>query len=138
LKVGKHIYIYEVEGFRNADGKPRNKKHPVGKVDQETGEEVFKKDFYPKLPQYGRTAPVHGKGGKKELFSVNYVKTPGFRGKRILEKNAVKRIVAQGCFSCVEGSKVQAAWTPLAAIILGAKKLLRPYQRVFGAGRGLI
>jgi hypothetical protein len=33
MKVGRHSYIYEVTGFRDENGKPRNKKHPVGKID---------------------------------------------------------------------------------------------------------
>jgi hypothetical protein len=47
MKVGNHVYIYEVSGYRDSNGKPRNKKHPVGKVDPETGQEIFKPDFIP-------------------------------------------------------------------------------------------
>jgi hypothetical protein len=59
MKVGNHIYIYEVSGYRDANGKPRNKKHPVGKVDPQTGQEIFKPEFIPKLPLYGISLPSH-------------------------------------------------------------------------------
>jgi predicted transposase YbfD/YdcC len=35
--IENHVYIYEVSGYRDSNGNQRNKKHPVGKVDPETG-----------------------------------------------------------------------------------------------------
>jgi hypothetical protein len=72
MKIGKHIYIYEAEGYRDADGKPRNKKHPVGKVDPATGEEIFKPEFLAKLPLYGKTIPTPA---SKNRFTVRDIKT---------------------------------------------------------------
>jgi hypothetical protein len=78
MKVGKHLYIYEVSGYRDPNGNPRNKKHPVGKVDPQTGEEVFKPDFIPNLARYGRPAPGQNTG-PKGAFSLRDLKTSTVR-----------------------------------------------------------
>ncbi|WP_088185746.1 hypothetical protein [Desulfosporosinus sp. FKA] len=41
-KVGNKIYLYESVSFRNADGKPRNKRVPIGKIDPLTGNPIYK------------------------------------------------------------------------------------------------
>jgi hypothetical protein len=53
MKVGKHIYIYEVSGFRDANGNSRNKKHPVGKIDPLSGEPVYKPEYIAKMAAAG-------------------------------------------------------------------------------------
>jgi hypothetical protein len=75
MKVGNHIYIYEVSGYRDANGNPRNKKHPVGKVDPETGQEIFKPDFIPRLARYGKSPPAQNNG----TFSIRDLKTSTIR-----------------------------------------------------------
>jgi hypothetical protein len=75
MKVGNHIYIYEVSGYRDANGNPRNKKHPVGKVDPQTGQEIFKPDFIPRLAQYGKPLPAQHNG----TFSIRDLKTSTVR-----------------------------------------------------------
>jgi len=77
--VGKHEYIYEVTGYRNENGKPRNKKHPVGKVDPVTGEEIFKPEFYPKLAQYGKQAPAAPDIQAKKAFTKNEIRSSAVR-----------------------------------------------------------
>ena len=37
-KVGDKIYLYESVSYRNADGKPRNTRVPIGKIDPLTFE----------------------------------------------------------------------------------------------------
>jgi hypothetical protein len=78
MKVGNHVYIYEVTGYRDSKGKPRNIKHPVGKLDPETGQEIFKPDFIPKLAGYGKSVPTHT-NGEKERFSIRDIKTSTIR-----------------------------------------------------------
>lgn len=48
-KVGDHIYLYESISFRNADGKPRNKRVPIGKIDPQTGLPVYKPDYLERM-----------------------------------------------------------------------------------------
>ena len=40
-RVGKYTYLYESVSYRNEDGKPRNKKHKIGKIDPDTGETIY-------------------------------------------------------------------------------------------------
>ena len=44
-RVGKYVYVYESHSFRNEEGKPRNKKVKIGKVDPKTGQVVFTKEY---------------------------------------------------------------------------------------------
>jgi hypothetical protein len=63
MKVGKHIYIYEVTGFRDANGKPRNKKHPVGKIDPDTGDAVYKPEYISRMAEAGTPLPARSAQG---------------------------------------------------------------------------
>lgn len=44
-KVGNKIYLYESVSYRNEQGKPRNKRVPIGKIDEVTGNPVYKSEF---------------------------------------------------------------------------------------------
>ena len=43
--VGKYTYLYESTSFRDARGKPRNKKTKIGKIDPESGTTVYTVDY---------------------------------------------------------------------------------------------
>ena len=43
VKVGKHIYLYESESYRDEQGRPRNNRKCVGKINPETCEWEFNK-----------------------------------------------------------------------------------------------
>ena len=45
VKVGNHLYLYESISFRNKEGKPRNHRVIVGKVDKKSGEYVYKQEY---------------------------------------------------------------------------------------------
>jgi transposase len=103
MKVGNHLYIYEVSGYRDSNGKPRNKKHPVGKVDPQTGEEIFKPEFVPKLARYGRPLPAQNKGGK-ETFSIRDLKSSTVRDygaayflESIAQQIGLKEVLSSSC-----------------------------------------
>jgi hypothetical protein len=105
MKVRNHIYIYEVSGYRDSNGKPGNKKHPVGKVDPETGREIFKPDFIPKLAQYGKSAPAHN-DGEKGIFHIRDVKTSTVLNygvtcflDRIAQQIGLKEVLSSSCGS---------------------------------------
>lgn len=53
--VGKYKYIYLAEGFRNEEGKPRQKRRPIGKIDPKTGKKVYKPEYLEEL----RNAGIH-------------------------------------------------------------------------------
>lgn len=52
-KVGDKIYLYESISYRNAEGKPRNKRVPIGKIDPSTGEPVYKPDYLARMAASG-------------------------------------------------------------------------------------
>ena len=48
-KVGNHIYLYESISYRNKDGKPRNKRTPIGKIDLITGQPKYKPEYLDRM-----------------------------------------------------------------------------------------
>ena len=48
-KVGDKIYLYESISYRNEDGKPRNKRKPIGKIDSATGQPVYKPEYLERI-----------------------------------------------------------------------------------------
>ena len=44
-KVGKYTYLYESESYRDENGKPRNRKIRIGKIDPRTGETIYKPEY---------------------------------------------------------------------------------------------
>ncbi len=57
-KVGKHVYLYDSVSYRNAEGKPRNKRHPIGKIDPITGKAVYKPEYLERMAGEGKPAPL--------------------------------------------------------------------------------
>ena len=51
--IGKYTYLYESTSFRNADGKPRNKKVRIGKIDPDTGETIYTEDYLHRMETAG-------------------------------------------------------------------------------------
>ena len=52
-KVGDKIYLYESVSFRNAEGKPRNKRTPIGKIDPISGNPVYKSGYLERMLENG-------------------------------------------------------------------------------------
>ena len=44
-KVGGHTYLYESESYRNEEGKVRNRRKIIGKVDPVTGNHIYKPEY---------------------------------------------------------------------------------------------
>lgn len=53
--VGNKIYLYESVSFRNADGKPRNKRVPIGKIDPDTDQPIYKAEYLARMAASGVT-----------------------------------------------------------------------------------
>ena len=69
-KVGKHTYLYESESYRNEEGKVRNRRKCVGKVDPVTGQHIYK-------PEYIKEKKLHmttEAAANTEVYSVMDVK----------------------------------------------------------------
>ena len=57
-KVGDKIYLYESVSFRNVDGKPRNKRVPIGKIDPATGNPVYKPEYLARMAKEGTPVEI--------------------------------------------------------------------------------
>jgi transposase len=44
-KVGKYVYLYESESYRDENGKPQTRKVSIGKIDSKTGKPVYKPEY---------------------------------------------------------------------------------------------
>jgi transposase len=52
-KVGDRVYLYESVSYRNKDGKPRNKRTPIGKIDPVTGRPIYKPEYLERMAAAG-------------------------------------------------------------------------------------
>ena len=52
-KVGKYIYLYESVSYRNEEGKPRNKRITIGKIDPQTGLPIYKAEYLERMANAG-------------------------------------------------------------------------------------
>jgi hypothetical protein len=75
----------------------------VGKVDPETGREIFKPDFIPKLAQHGKPLPAQN-NGDKGVFSIRGLKTLTIRDygatyflDRIARQIGLKEVLSSSC-----------------------------------------
>ena len=69
-KVGNYTYLYESESYRDEEGKVRNRRRVVGKVDPITGKHIYK-------PEYIMEKGLHmteETASNSEIYSVNDVK----------------------------------------------------------------
>lgn len=57
-KIGDKIYLYESVSFRNAEGKPRNKRVPIGKIDPTTGNPVYKPAYIARMAEQGTPVEI--------------------------------------------------------------------------------
>ena len=51
--VGKYTYLYESTSFRNAEGKPRNRKTRIGKIDPQTGKAIYTEEYRKRMEAAG-------------------------------------------------------------------------------------
>jgi len=52
-KIGDKIYLYESVSYRNDEGKPRNKRVPIGKIDPSTGQSIYKPEYLARMAASG-------------------------------------------------------------------------------------
>ena len=75
-QVGKHKYVYLIHGFRDKNGKVKQKRISVGKVDPNTGKQIFKPECYELLREAGIDAiPAE----EMKTFSISDVKKSSVR-----------------------------------------------------------
>jgi transposase len=70
-RVGNKIYLYESVSYRNAEGKPRNKRVPIGKIDPSTNQAIYKPDYLACMAASG----VHITGGSSsQAFTMDDIR----------------------------------------------------------------
>ena len=69
--VGIHRYVYEGTSYRNSNGKPRNKRTPIGKVDLKTGQRIYYNEYIERMKLEG--TPI-GLSDDLITFSVDDIK----------------------------------------------------------------
>jgi len=57
-KVGNTVYLYESVSYRNEEGKPRNNRKPIGKIDSATGLAVYKPEYLERMAQEGHPIEI--------------------------------------------------------------------------------
>lgn len=57
-RIGKRSYLYESVSFRDANGKPRNKKTPIGKIDPITGRVIYKQNYLDRMADAGTPVEI--------------------------------------------------------------------------------
>jgi transposase len=69
VPVGNYVYLYECESYRE-DGKVKGRRKIIGKIDAETGAEVYKKEY----GKRNKDDVVSTTSDDEKLFSVNDIK----------------------------------------------------------------
>ena len=75
--VGKHRYVFEGQSYRDANGKARNRRIAIGKIDSATGHRVYKPEYLARMQAEGN--PV------VQSSSVNQFSVDDVRESRIKE-----------------------------------------------------
>jgi len=57
-KVGDKIYLYESVSYRNEEGKPRNKRTPIGKFDPISGQHIYKPEYLNRMAAEGNPIAI--------------------------------------------------------------------------------
>ncbi|MDD2402808.1 MAG: transposase [Clostridia bacterium] len=52
-RVGKYTYLYESTSYRDTDGKPRNKKVRIGKLNLITGKPIYNQEYFDRMADAG-------------------------------------------------------------------------------------
>ncbi len=90
-KVGDKIYLYESVSYRNEDGKPRNKRVSIGKIDPSTNKPIYKANYLARMVgssvQFDKSAPI-------KTFTVDEIRQSSILefGAQSLFKNIAQNI----------------------------------------------
>lgn len=69
--VGNNVYLYESVSYRGEDGKPRNKRALIGKIDPVTSQPIYKAEYVARMAASG----VHiEQGTPSKSFTVNEIR----------------------------------------------------------------
>jgi transposase len=69
-KIGKYTYLYESESYRDEEGKPQNRRTPIGKIDNKTGKPIYRPEYLERVQGTDKQPVI----SNEQLFSVNDIK----------------------------------------------------------------
>ena len=69
--IGKYRYVFEATSFRNEDGKPRNRRTIIGKVDPETGQRKYHSEYLERMAAAGTPIDIPA---STRTFSVDDIR----------------------------------------------------------------
>lgn len=75
-KVGQYQYIFLAEGFRNEDGKVRQRRRSIGKIDPGTGQKVYKPGYLEELRVAGQMVETPS---TQKVFSIDDIRKSSVR-----------------------------------------------------------
>jgi transposase len=91
VKVGRHTYLYESYSYRDAKGKPQNKRRTIGKLDPVTGLPLYKPEYVERMAQEG--TPVDT-SLLQEVFSAEEISRSSIRERGVFY---LLNEIASGC-----------------------------------------
>lgn len=56
--IGKYTYLYESQSYRDEQGRPRNRKEKIGKIDPETGRTIYTREYLEKMMEAGTPVAI--------------------------------------------------------------------------------
>ncbi len=108
-RVGDKIYLYESVSYRNEDGKPRNKRVPIGKIDPSTNKPIYKAEYLARMvessAQFAESAPI-------KTFTVDEIRQSSILefGAQYLFKNIAQNIGLLDAIQTAFPSSHQEIW----------------------------
>jgi transposase len=57
-RVGDKVYLYESVSYRDGEGRPRNRRKPIGKIDPVTEQPIYKPDYLERMAAVGRPIEI--------------------------------------------------------------------------------
>ena len=104
-KVGDKTYLYESVSYRNAQGKPRNKRKPIGKIDSVTGRAVYKPEYLDRMAASGHPIPITPEVSfTAEDIRHSYIRDYGafYLLKKLAERAGLLDVLSKALPSCWE------------------------------------
>jgi transposase len=97
--IGKYRYVFEATSFRNECGKPRNRRAIIGKVDPETGQRKYNKEYLERMDAAGTpiNIPPPPKTFSADDIRASSVKAHGafYLYQKIAEKTGLLHILSE-------------------------------------------
>jgi transposase len=97
--IGKYRYVFEATSFRDENGKPRNRRTIIGKVDSETGQRKYNKEYLERMEAAGTpiNIPSPPKTFSADDIRASSVKAHGafYLYQKIAEKTGLLGILSE-------------------------------------------